>query len=87
VRIGRAGDRKVHDRLGAELGNGAAGGTGVGSDQLDVRQQAREGRWRVERIQADDPVDTGIRGEPGSNPGTEETADPGDHNDPRRGRG
>jgi hypothetical protein len=87
VRIGRAGDREMHHRFGAEVRDGPASGPRVGLDQLDIRQQAREGRGRVERIQADDAVDPGVRGEPGGDPGTEKAADPGDHDDPRRGRG
>ena len=81
LRVGRAGHREVHDRLGAEVGDGAGRGARVGPDQLDVRQQTREGRRRVVRIQADDAFDPGVGGQPGGHPGAEEAADPGDDDD------
>nr|BFE67610.1 hypothetical protein GCM10020092_009110 [Actinoplanes digitatis] len=77
----------MHDHLGAQLGEDTGRGARVGLDQLDVRQQARQGRRRFVRIQADDTFDARVRGKPGRNAGTEESTYPGDHDDPRRGRG
>jgi hypothetical protein len=71
----------MHDRLGAEVGEGAGRGTSIGPDQLDVRQQAREGRRRIMRIQADDAFDARLGSQSGGHPGAQETADPGDDDD------
>ncbi len=84
MRIGRAGHGHVHDRLGAEVGDGAGGRAGIGPDQLDVVQQAQQGRRGLVRIQADDAFDSRVGGETRGHPGAEKSADSGDHDDSGR---
>ncbi|GIF11018.1 hypothetical protein Ate01nite_10500 [Actinoplanes teichomyceticus] len=84
LRVGNAGHREVHDRLGAELGDGLGGRTRVGPDPLHTVQQAEQPCGRVMRIQTDDTVDPGICGEAGGHGCAEISADSGDHDNAGR---
>ncbi|GIF43611.1 hypothetical protein Axi01nite_79220 [Actinoplanes xinjiangensis] len=74
----------MHDRLGAEIGDGLGGRTRVGPDPLHPVQQAQKACGRVVRIQTDDTVDTRISGEARGHPSAEITADSGDHDNAGR---
>jgi hypothetical protein len=82
--VGHAGHGQVHDRFGAEVGDGLGGRTRVGPDPLDPVEQALEACRRVVRIQTDDAVDARIRGETCGHPSAEISADSGDHDNAGR---